>query len=345
MRLLSAAFGMCMILQSADAQTVSLRNVSYPYTAIEVGTTVEVKITGAAPNGTVTVVQNGAPPFTFGTTDAFGYWSVTATEGPENVGSFTQTWYVNGIPMTPDNPNNIWLPYAPRLPDFQVHANYTGPSCPGGPGQSTAPTAGCGAPNNARHWNWSPVTYKEISSVDSSAVTVPAGNWNGIQSKLQLYNASNALDIWVYDSSEPPLHADTLSYGGDCDSDCYNRVDQCTGLCFNAAAVNYVDIRLDIAHMNTAAEEHLDTTLAAFAPTVVAHELGHALRLGEVVPTHGKCSEVQSIMYGSASVLWGCGVTGPTACDTSGINSVYPSAVPYCTPGGNYCLNPGPTCS
>ena len=70
-----------------QGQTVSLRNLSAPNTKLEVGNTVEVRITGAAPNGTVTVVENGGPPYTFGTTDLFGNWSVTAVEAANYVGS------------------------------------------------------------------------------------------------------------------------------------------------------------------------------------------------------------------------------------------------------------------
>ena len=57
---------------------------------------------------------------------------------------------------------------------------------------------------------------------------------------------------------------------------------------------------------------------------------GYALRLGHATATNGICSEVQSIMYESASPLYFCGAT-TNACDASGINIVYPGAVGYCS--------------
>src|SRR5687767_3793281 len=98
------------------------------------------------------------------------------------------------------------------------------------PGQSTV-SESCGSSNTARHWIWSPVSYRMSSASPSpSAITTPAGNWNGIQSKLELDNASNPLDIFAYDFSVPGIiSAQTLSYGQDCNPDCFNRPNQCTG--------------------------------------------------------------------------------------------------------------------
>ena len=60
-------FCVCFTLSAAFGQTgsVALRNVSVPFTSLEVGNIVEVTITGATPFGTVTVVQNGQPPYVF----------------------------------------------------------------------------------------------------------------------------------------------------------------------------------------------------------------------------------------------------------------------------------------
>jgi hypothetical protein len=64
---------------------------------------------------------------------------------------------------------------------------------------------------------------------------------------------------------------------------------------------------------------------------------------------NGKCSEVSSIMYSSASVLFGCGVHQPTTtCDGSVLNStVYPTAPPTCTPvDSEWCYDAPPySCS
>src|SRR6218665_868480 len=64
----------------AVGQEVSLRNVPRPHTAIESRNIVEIKITGGARLGTVTVVLGFNPPYVFGTTDGAGNWSVQATQ-------------------------------------------------------------------------------------------------------------------------------------------------------------------------------------------------------------------------------------------------------------------------
>ena len=61
------------------APYVSLVNVSHPFTPLEPNDTVQVSISFAARNGTVTVVQNGGAPYVMGTTDQSGFWSTTAT--------------------------------------------------------------------------------------------------------------------------------------------------------------------------------------------------------------------------------------------------------------------------
>lgn len=97
---IASAFALCT-LSIAFAQTVKLRNVSHSGTQFEAGNIVEVAITGAVPSGTVTVIQNGGAPFVFGTTDSSGNWSITATESGSDVGSYSQSWFVDNVPMTP----------------------------------------------------------------------------------------------------------------------------------------------------------------------------------------------------------------------------------------------------
>jgi hypothetical protein len=214
--------GMAFYTTTLIGQTVTLSNLSHSYTHLEVGNVVRVQITGAAPFGTVTVVQNGNAPYTFGQTDGNGNWSTTSTETSDYVGSYNQVWYVNGVALSPNNPNTTYLPYAPTLPAFTVYANFTGTSCPV---QSTQ-SAGCGASNNARHWIWSPVTYSSSCAVFTSAIT----SWNGIQGRISLSSDSSVRqDISISDDSGLPGYSGiTYSYGEDCGG-CYNLIDQCTG--------------------------------------------------------------------------------------------------------------------
>jgi hypothetical protein len=48
----------------------------------------------------VSVAQNGPTPVQLGLTDALGNWTATGVWGAKDVGSYTQTWYVDGIAAT-----------------------------------------------------------------------------------------------------------------------------------------------------------------------------------------------------------------------------------------------------
>jgi hypothetical protein len=115
---------------------------------------------------------------------------------------------------------------------------------------------------------------------------------------------------------------------------------------FNTAAVYHVMTVLETTDMsNSVAAMNNGTSLANFESRVLLHEIGHALRLADISPTNGICSEVQSIMYSSGSVAFNCGVNSPTSCDATGINSVYPAAVSFCsTSQRNYCFVPSTSC-
>ena len=110
----------------------------------------------------------------------------------------------------------------------------------------------------------------------------------------------------------------------------FNQIEGCTGACLNAAAVYRVEIHLSRDEIQRYANYN-GTTLSAMTAIVVAHEMGHALRLGNITPTMGTCSEAQDVMVEHPGVLHGCGITAPTSCDTTGINTVYPSAVGVCS--------------
>jgi hypothetical protein len=162
--------------------------------------------------------------------------------------------------------------------------------------------------------------------------------------QLSLSNDTSVrTDIAIYDDSS--IGADvlglTLTYGQDCGL-CLNQIDECNGACLNAQAVFFLDIKLNTSEITTYAG-YYGTSPSALAALTVEHELGHALRLGHAPATNGICSEVQSVMYESASPLYFCGAT-TNACDASGVNIVYPGAVGYCSSSTiNYCTGRGCT--
>lgn len=168
---------LCMLLR-ADGASVRIRNVSFPHTALEVGNTVEVRIADATPFGTVTVIQGGAPPFIFGTTDGAGNWSTTQQETAEYVGTYNQTWYVNGIEIPPDNSHTLSA-HAPSLPVFQVFARYIGQNTlsPRDPGVSCN-----GSTFAALRWTYKPLTWRNNSSISSQELSSAIQTWTNAQS-------------------------------------------------------------------------------------------------------------------------------------------------------------------
>ena len=342
MRLLFAAFAACVSVYSVDGQTVAIYNSSHPLTSIEVGDTVQISIEGAATNGTVTVVFDGGGPYFEGYTDGTGSFLVSTAETSYYKGAHAEYWYVDGAAMAPNNPNATYLPYAPALPSFTVYDNYFASNCPA---QSTS-TSGCGTGNMPQHWIWTPVTFYSTSSmVSNSSASAEAGNWNDVQSRIDLTNESDPLDIWIYDVTSLPDNTDnalTTTYGQDCNDPCYGYLDDCNGACANSASVYYVNIELNSTTI-AARAPYLGLTTSEYAAVVLEHELGHALRLGHTTMNNYKvavvCSEVQSVMYPSGTGLVGCDLTTPNSCDVGGIDAVYPSAPGYCTPGENVCTS------
>ena len=331
MRWLFFAATLCFTFVALDGQSVSLSNTTHPYTQIEVGDTVKVSITGAAHNGTVTVVQNGNPPYVFGTTDANGNWTLNATETSVYVGSYTQIWYVNGVQLTPSNPNSTYLPWAPRLPSFQVFANFSGSNCSG---QSVSGYSCMGNRYPAYRWLWTPVDfYSESSFAPASSIAAAANAWNWAQNAIELTNEGLYADIIIYDVTSLPgnVNANTISYSFDCNDGCYGYTESCTGECLGPAAVWDVDIALNTPQI-TASAAYLNANLTNLTTMILTHEFGHALRLTDEPVYNYTCSEAQSVMYPSSSVAWECGRTAPTSCDASGIHQVYPYGVVYCDP-------------
>jgi hypothetical protein len=321
---------------SLDAQIVSLRNVSYPGTALEVGNTVEVKITGAAPFASVTVVQNGDPPFFFGTTDGLGSWSTTAVEQQSNIGLYTQTWYVDGVAATPLNPSATYLASAPRLPSFSVYSNYVGINAPP---ISTIVNVCTGSSGISTKWIWSPVAYWSTSVFGNSVAQEAATRWNSTQSKLTLTNSFIGGDIEIYDATlSSNVYASTVKFNQSCNPGCYGYRNDCNGTCFNSSALYYADIQMNQAVITDAAP-HLNTTPNAFAAAIIAHELGHTLGLSHPFLGVGRCSEVQAVMFPEGGLMFACGKTSPTGVDLGAFNGLYSSFVPFCSIGGSYCVS------
>jgi hypothetical protein len=330
-------------VSSLQGQTVTLRNVSFPGTALEVGNTVEVAIEGATPLGQVTVVQNGAPPYVFGVTDGQGRWSVTALHGPSDVGTYHQVWSVNGVPLTPLNIPDAAVPFAPRLPNFTVYANHIGTRPP--PPASTAQSQ-CGSIISGRKWGWSPITYVSVSAVGTNPVSAAIAEWTSRQQKMTFSPDIQArLDLVVRDDYSFYGLGATYIYGAECEPQCMDRWNLCNNTCNTRNLVAYADVVINPAdHANTAAILGVPTSTVTHATLV--HELGHVLRLAHSPAINGKCSEVQSLMYESGTVLVACGVLSPRTSDISAINSLYPSSPAFCnTAVPNYCVVTSPKCN
>jgi hypothetical protein len=200
-----------------------------------------------------------------------------------------------------------------------------------------------------------------MSEAEVAGNFAAAYSWSHVQSRITLSNAGSSAFMGGY---TPPIPISdstntndfvglTNIYGGDCSS-CFGYLDQCSGSCWNAASVLHADILLNPTIVSSQASAYspivgYSVSTSTVAQYALMHELGHALRLGDVKVIYGRCSEVSSIMYTSASVLFGCGVHQPTTtCDGNALNStVYPAAPPTCTPlDSEWCYDVPPySCS
>ncbi len=109
------------------------------------------------------------------------------------------------------------------------------------------------------------------------------------------------------------------------------------GYCSNGSAMYYATVVLDDSAIN-AQIQYSALNPSVYVPMVIAHQLGHSLRLADVQPTNGICSEMQDIMYGSASMLYSCGIHAPVQCDQVALDYVYANAPITCSYSGSQCL-------
>jgi hypothetical protein len=265
-------------------------------------------------------------------TNISGDWtSGIGQETQGTTGGYTQTWYVNGVALTPSNPDPDYFPFAPSLPFFAVEGNVP-PNSP--PVLNSANTRG-GNNNVTAKWIWTPVSYVSNTSYGGSVTDAAAQSWNLAQSTILLQSSSNVRNIWFNDDSTLPrgTYARTYSYTQGCNTTCYNQVDVCNGACADATALFHDDVYLNTSTINGSADA-LGWSHDTEATYTLAHELGHALQLGEATIYFGTCSETGSIMSAIAEL---CGVYAPSSSDINVFNSVYPVAPGYCTPGNNRC--------
>lgn len=334
-----AGIGICLAISPLYAQgKVSLKNLSRPFTSIEVGNIVELRITGAAPNGVVTVVQNGQAEYTSGTTDASGNWSTTAEETQAYVGIYKQIWKVNGVALTPDNPDLTWFLFAPTLPDFEVFSQNV-PSSANDPIRlSSDQYRTCGAPQTESRWIWSPVTYSSNSSWYPSAAGTAAGRWNSvISSKMSFSPNSEVVDIIVADGNVGgQATGGTVIYTAGCNSGCYRKQPTCGTGCFNEFSIYRVDVYLSTVPINYYASA-MGVQRADLAATTATHEFGHLLQLDHPAQAWARCSDVLSVLYPSIYPKFSCGITSPTERDVRVFASVYPTPLTVCPIDPNYC--------
>jgi hypothetical protein len=107
---------------STPAPTALLNVSGYSSASYQVGDSYTINVTGL-PGLAVTVRQNGALALK-GTTDASGVWSTAGTWTNADVGTYTQTWYVGGVPAVPALAFNVLPNPGPSIPNsFTAGAN------------------------------------------------------------------------------------------------------------------------------------------------------------------------------------------------------------------------------
>jgi hypothetical protein len=302
-----------------------------------------VNIIGADPYLEVTLITQYGGPFDYGQTDAFGNFQVTTTLDDSNVSHYEEHWYVNEVEITAYNNQN--LPIAPILPAFDVLPTYIGTVCPG-----ISPADACPSSPGGTKWEHTPITYQSSSSIVSAdSVSSIVASWNSITSNINITPASAtpiSVDVSIADSNPLPtvkFGGETFIYGNNCNR-CFDYFDECTGRCADSAGIAAAHVLIYSNNTQTTADA-LGYSQSTVGATVLAHELGHVLRLLDVLVKadaglYGRCSEVSSIMYSSASVLNSCGVRSPrSSCDGQAVNNYFNTPLPtsFCHADGEFC--------
>jgi hypothetical protein len=201
-------------------------------------------------------------------------------------------------------------------------------------------------------WKYSPVIYS-IESFNQIAFYYEAvTRWSDLNNWLMnglILDEGYPSKILMYDASIPNgALGRSAIMGYDC-TNCSNLIGQCTGVCLNDTTSWGSIIEIDPSNIYIWAtnwnQYNYDVTPESVAQKAITHELGHALSLqhpgGSFFPGDGYCTEVQSIMYGDASVANLCSdfVYYPTYPDALTMNQLYPpqSPLPYCGIGYEFC--------
>lgn len=350
MRVIASLTLMLVVAVAGHAQaTVSLRNLgpsgsSVRASCFEVGDQFLIQIFGAPILAPVSLVFDGTT-YSAGSTDAYGNFVTTGTMTSIFVGPHTEYWYVYNNYIQPANGQMPYLPCAQNLPNLNVYSNFTGSNCTG---VSAVPSS-CMDSVTTDTWLWAPLTYDGYGTdISGPALYAAVTSWNNLNGPLPITGFDgNRLDIDEYpdETLGVGVFAETYIYSEDCNTQCFDHTSECSGQCANSDTVYYAQFALNGTELTNAANAYttwlgINVTEDELAQATATHELGHTLRLGDILfqDEDGICSEVQDVMYQSLSVSYTCpGGSTPSSCDLNVLNSIYPNGVANCGTGVQFC--------